>query len=244
MLTIFGRKPVLEVLRDTTIPVHKLHLAESNQRNTAVIQDIEAAALKRNITVEYHSKQALSRISRNSKQDQGVAADLLLPHYQQFESFFENYRPQPHHRFIAVDQVTNPQNLGMIIRSIAAAGVEGLIIPNKGSAAIGPLVIKASAGTLFQCPIIRCENLSDIVSQFKSIGIHTAAMSGAGQTDLFDMNAKYPDSAILYIMGNESEGVSAEISQVVDSQVTIPMANGVESLNVAVAAALVAFSRG
>ena len=223
MLTIFGRKPVLEALRDSSVPVHKLHLADSNQRGSSIIGEIESLAQQRDITINYLSKRELSRISRNSKQDQGVAADLLLTQYQQFNSFITEYTPRAKQCFIALDRVTNPQNLGMIIRSAAAAGVDGLLIPNKGCAAINALVIKASAGAVFHCPIIRCDQLNTAIDALRQSGVITTGLMADGEMNLGELQQRYAAHSILYVLGNETEGVSNNVRACLDHEVNIPM---------------------
>ncbi len=253
MLTIYGRKPVLEALEDSSIPIYAIHLADSNKR-APVLEQIEQLAQQRSIEIQYTDKRSLSRISRNSKQDQGVAADLALAGYQQLSSFLDTYEAQTNDRFLAVDNVSNPQNLGMIIRSAAAAGIRGLVIPNQGSAAIGPLVIKASAGAIFKCPVIRCEQLADAISELKKRGVAIASLSmehsyqkdnyqknNQQSLSLFDLVKQAPQPT-LFVLGNESEGVSDKTQAQADFNVFIPMSNQVESLNVAVTAALIAFA--
>ena len=245
MLTIYGRKPVLEALQDTSIPIYRVHLANSNKKAPILVK-IEALATEREITTEHIDKLALSRISRSSKQDQGVAADLALPGYQQLKSFLKDYQVSNHDRFLAVDNVSNPQNLGMIIRSAAASGIRGLIIPKQGSAALGPLVIKASAGAIFKCPIIRCEKLSDAISQLQERGVKVATLcidneSARNNISLQALTQQAP-AATVFVLGNESEGVSSQTQSQADYSVFIPMHNEVESLNVAITAALIAFA--
>lgn len=244
MLTIYGRKPVLEALEDSAIPIYRIHLADSN-KSAAILSRIEQLAGGRNIEIQYTDKRSLSRISRNSKQDQGVAADLALPGYQQLSTFLSGYHAQSHDRFLAVDNVSNPQNLGMIIRSAAAAGIRGLIIPSQGSAAIGPLVIKASAGAIFKCPILRCEKLVDAIGALKSAAVTVASLSAdtasKNSISLFELMRTEP-RATLFVLGNETDGVSGQTAALADLSVFIPMNNSVESLNVAVTAALIAFA--
>ncbi|MDX1736139.1 MAG: RNA methyltransferase substrate-binding domain-containing protein, partial [Halioglobus sp.] len=145
LLTVYGRKPVQEALDDPSLQCHTLHLAESN-RDSGVIAAIRAAAERRAVPVKLHSRQALSRISKNGKQDQGVALDVLCPAFDSLERYLESNAGEPRRRLLALDGITNPQNLGMIIRSAAAGEVHGIILPARGCAAPGPLVIKASAG--------------------------------------------------------------------------------------------------
>jgi len=236
LLTVYGRKPVLEVLEDSDIPVFRLHLADSNHSG-GTLKEIEKLAAKRGIDVRHHSRDALSRISKNRSQDQGVAIDLQCPGYQHYRQFIAE-QPAPHYRLIALDNITNPQNLGMIIRSVSASPLDGLILPAKGCASLSPLVIKASAGTLFKCRILRCERLSDALRDFAGQGADICVLSGAAPTAIADYK---PASGAVYVLGNETEGVSTEISEFASQRLRIPMSNGVESLNVAVTAALIAF---
>nr|WP_246386535.1 RNA methyltransferase [Litorivivens lipolytica] len=235
MLTVYGRKPVLEALQDENLPAYRLHLADSNRKD-GIIRDIQALADKRNIETQFHSREALARISRNGKQDQGVALDLQLPGYRDIKTLSE---PLPGDcRLLALDRITNPQNLGMIVRSIAASGITGLLLPKTGCASLGPLVIKASAGTLFKAPIYHCQELPDTLSTLKARGCRVATLSSHASHSLLEWQ---PEGPTVYVLGNETEGVSRKVSQLSDVSLAIPMHNGVESLNVAVTAALIAF---
>ena len=135
--------------------------------------------------------------------------------------------------FIALDGVTNPQNLGMIIRSVTASPCHGLLLPTKGVADISPLVIKASAGTLFKGTILRCESLVLALQNLKKQGFALCMLSSHDATPLSDLDIK---QSVVFVLGNESDGVSDNIASLCDYRVGIPMNNGVESLNVAVTA--------
>ncbi len=236
LLTIYGRKPILEALQDNSINIYKLHLADSN-KSGGIIQQITTLAEQRNIELQWHSRQSLSRISRNSKQDQGVAADIQLDQHQSVEEFIQ--RQTQTYRLLALDSITNPQNVGMIIRSASAGFIDGIIIPRKGCAALSPLVIKASVGTVFKAPLIHCDTLKKALDQFKQHNATICTLSSHAKDSLFDYQ---PQQSVIYVLGNETDGVSKEVSQLSDKQLAIPMNNGVESLNVAVTAALIAFA--
>lgn len=237
LLTIYGRKPVLEALEDRAIPVYRLHLATSNSEG-GVVRDIERLAAERGIEIIRHSRESLSRISKNRNQDQGVAADLECPRYRHYRDFLAERDPAQPFELIALDRITNPQNLGMIIRSVAASPIAGILLPTKGCAPLSPLVIKASAGTLFRCPILRCENLDAALADFRGAGGAVCVLSGGAHQDLGEFQ---PTGSVVYVLGNETDGVSERVMALADTRVRIPMANGVESLNVAVTAALLAF---
>ena len=231
IITLYGRNVVVEMLQDNSIEIHKLHMANSNKPDGA-IKKILRLAKERNIQITHHDKNALSRISKNAKQDQGVAIDIISKSYlnaaklKELDSF----------RLIALDGIHNPQNLGMIIRSCAAGSVDGIILPKKNSAKISPLVVKASAGTLFKLPIYFCDKLEDVLAQMQKTDIY--ALSLDATESIYDV--KEGEKSI-YVLGNESEGVSAEVAAHCNKKLIIPMQRDVESLNVAVTAALIAF---
>ena len=233
IITLYGRNVVVEVLEDESVEIHKIHMADSNKTD-GIINSILSLAKKRNIEVYYHNKSALSRISKNAKQDQGVAIDIIAQSYlnaneiKNLNSF----------RLIALDGVQNPQNLGMIIRSCAAGNVDGIILPKKSSAKISPLVIKASAGTLFKLPIYYCDSLEEIFPTLKETKIY--ALSSHAKKSMYDMDKT---SKSIFVLGNESDGVSDEVEKLCNDSISIPMNRGVESLNVAVTASLIAFMR-
>lgn len=237
VLTIYGRKPVLEALDNPDLIFHRLHLAESN-RQADILQTILELAEARCIEILYHDKRALSRISKNGKQDQGIALDIQMPGFQDYHSWLKTHT-LTNQSFIALDGVTNPQNLGMIIRTVCASPITALILPRKGCARLDSLVIKASAGTLFRSAILWCDDLAECLATFQNQGAQVICLDARSPEQLFD----YRTSASgVFVLGNESRGPRPAIQTLSNCKLSIPMQNHVESLNVAVAAGLVAFS--
>lgn len=232
LITLYGRNVAVEVLRDESVQIHRLHLSKSN-RTDETIEEILALAEARNVEIKYHTKEALSRISKNSAQDQGVAIDVVTQNYRS-ASKIETDLPASF-RLLALDGINNPQNLGMIVRSAAASKIDGIILPKKNSTRLSPLVMKASAGTLFKIPIYYCEELSEILG-LKDTAVIT--LSSHAKDDIHSL--KIPNRAI-FVLGNESEGVSETVMRASTHSVSIPMHRGVESLNVAVTAGIVSF---
>jgi 23S rRNA (guanosine2251-2'-O)-methyltransferase len=236
LFTIYGRQAVLEALQDSSISPYKLHLAESNQQGGTLANILELAE-SREIPMAMHTRMALSRISRNGKQDQGVALDIRMPNLQKTDALLA-LAGQRHLKLLALDQITNPQNVGMILRSAAAGGIDGVLIPKRGCARLDSLVIKASAGTFFRTTIFTCEQLSETLEKFLKHQIDICLMDANASETLF---SHQPSRSVIYVLGNETDGVSGNIRKLPHTALSIPMAKGVESLNVAMTATLIAY---
>lgn len=234
MLTIYGRNSVVEALLDDTLQIYKLHLSTSNKK-APVIDQIISLANKRDIEIVYHDKQTLSHISKNAKQDQGVALDIIAKEMLDAKTFLSNHST---FRVLALDGITNPQNIGMIIRSAAAGDIDAIIIQDKKSSLINPLVIKASVGTLFRMPIIKTKSLYKTLQDFKDNNTTIYTLSSHAKNNYKD--EIYPNKTV-FVLGNETTGVSKEIENLSNKSIFIHMNRGVESLNVAVTASLLAF---
>ncbi len=232
MLTIYGRNPVLEALTNPDIKSYKLHLASSNKQSDFINQCLSLAEEKV-IDVAYHDRKSLSHISKNAKQDQGIALDIMLENSINLEQVQQHSLKH----LLLLDNVTNPQNVGMIIRNVAAGFLDAVLIPEKGCAELGPLVIKASAGTLFKAPIVRVSNTDTAMEALSKTHTITGLALGSSST-LYNIDMTKPR---LFIVGNESKGLSHNTLRQCHECVHIPMNNDVESLNVAVTAALLAF---
>ena len=235
LLTIFGRKPVLEALETKEAQVERLHLSSRNKKAPILDQIIHLANLQ-NVEIIEHSPQKLSRISKNAKQDQGIAADIVCPNFMNLEQLLTLEKPVQ--RIIALDKITNPQNLGMIIRSVTASTFDALVIPEKGCAALSPLVIKASAGTLLKAPIVQVNSLAKALKALKEVGHELYSLRLDAEQSLYTQT---PKNKQIYVLGNETDGVSKEIDTLCNSGIKIPMERNVESLNVAVTASLICF---
>lgn len=237
MLTIYGRNPVKEALLHPDTQAHRLHLAKNN-KTTAIIGEILELARKQKAEICYHTREALARISKNGSQDQGVAVDLICKGFNDYSTFES---PGKNFELIAVDKITNASNLGMIIRSVCASPLQGLVLPRKGCAKLDAMVVKASAGNIFKCRILVCDELEQCLNHFKeTLNCQVIGLSSRADLSIADIVSAEEGSKI-FVLGNESEGISDPIADICDRFVRIPMGNQVESLNVAVAAGLIAF---
>lgn len=231
-MTVFGRKPVLEALADRRLDVDKVILAD-NARGAAAKEIIDAAGA-RSVRIERASPHRVKVLAGNGKQDQGVLADVVAPRMRRLADGLAA-RPAT---VLVLDGITTPANVGMILRTATAAGIEGIVVPRRGVASIDPLVVKASAGVAFHAPVLRCYTAAEACAALRAAGYPLYALDGAARQSLYD--ATLPKRAA-YVLGGETAGVSPEVRAHVTGLVSIPMAGGVESLNVASAAAVLCF---
>lgn len=233
-VTVYGRKPVLEVLADRDLTVDKVILAESARGPVA--GDILRAARQRGVEVRRATAQRVKVLAGNGKQDQGVLADVLAPRMGPLSAALAAARPP--RSVLVLDGITTPANVGMILRTATAAGVEGIVVPRRGVAGIDPLVVKASAGVAFRAPVLRCATAEEAAGLLTGAGYSVYGLAGTARTTLFE--ADLPRRAA-FVLGGETAGIGAGVRRHVRHWLAIPMSGGVESLNVASAAAVLCF---
>ena len=137
-----------------------------------------------------------------------------------------------------LDGLQNPANLGLVLRSLCAAGVAGIILPKRGCAPLNPLAIKASAGVAFKAPIWICDSAEEAAELLIKAGFDLLGLRGRGEESLYESTWV---GKTVWVLGNESEGISPEVIPYIKRWVYLPMTSGVESLNAAVAGSIVAF---
>lgn len=139
---------------------------------------------------------------------------------------------------IALETLQDPGNMGTIIRTAVAADVDGIWLSHNSVEPDHPKVLRASAGEWFRIEIATGQDLAEVVKQHQKYGIQVIATSSYGSKNYWDLDLSRPS---LILMGNEGAGLSAELLDLADERVKIPTSNGVESLNVAIATALLVY---
>jgi 23S rRNA (guanosine2251-2'-O)-methyltransferase len=235
-ITVYGRKPVLEALTDPALTVDKVVVAE--QAHGASLQEILDAAAGRDIPVQRVSAHRVKVLAGNGRHDQGVLADVVAPRMRPLDEALPRLRGPA--AVIVLDAITNPANVGMILRTATAAGIDGVVLPRRGVPGIDPLVIKSSAGVAFHAPVLRAATAEQACRALRGAGFAVLGLSGSapGAASLFDDTAP---RRVAYVLGNETSGICTAVAGELTGWVSIPMAGGVESLNVASAAAVVCF---
>lgn len=235
-ITVYGRMPVLEVLMDSSLDVDKLVIADSAHGDS--LNEILKLAQRRGVPVREASAQRVKLLAGNGKQDQGIIADVIAPRLATLAEFADWAGETADCRCLVLDGVNNPANVGMIIRTATAAGIDAIVLPRFGSPGINPLVIKASAGVAYRAAIVRAGTGAEAVAQLREAGCRVYGLSADARAGLYQ--AKIARKAV-FVLGNETEGMSRQTEDLIDSWLSIPMAGGVESLNVASAAAVLCF---
>jgi len=203
----------------------------------SIVDQIRRAAAARGVEIDKRSAEQVSRISRRPKQDQGVAADVEAPAMGPVDAWVEEHPTGPA-VLLALDHVTTPANVGMILRTATVLGLAGVVLARRGSPEIGPYVIKASAGVAFRAQVLRCATIEEGLASLTAAGFHVYGLSDRGDAVLGQV--AFDERSVL-VLGNESEGVGAA-SPYVRTWVQIPTAGAGDSLNVASAAAIAAWA--
>jgi 23S rRNA (guanosine2251-2'-O)-methyltransferase len=222
---VYGRRPVREALRG------KREVLElwATERALAAEEWLREAPLKVQVKLERDLTDAVG-----TRDHQGVIAWAEPYRYADAWELARQERPL----LACLDQVTDPRNLGAVIRTAEGAGATGVIVPAHGSAAVTPTVGKASAGAIEHLPVAVVPNLARYLSEIKSGDLWIYAATGdAGQT-LWASDFK---GGTAFVLGAEGKGLRPLVRRTCDAEVSIPLAGNVESLNVSVAAALLLY---
>jgi len=232
-VTVYGRKPVLEALEDPALSVDKVVLADTARGPAA--REILDAARSRGVEVRRATAQRVKVLAGNGKQDQGVLADVVAPRMKPLALALEEGTMRS---VLVLDGITTPANVGMILRTATAAGIDGIVVPRRGVASIDPLVVKASAGVAFRAPVLRCGTAAEASALLRASGYPLYALDSHASDTIY--SASFAERSA-FVLGSETTGITDDVRPHITSWLSIPMAAGVESLNVASAAAVLCF---
>ncbi|MBN9105640.1 MAG: 23S rRNA (guanosine(2251)-2'-O)-methyltransferase RlmB [Propionibacteriaceae bacterium] len=230
---VIGRNPVLEALQ-AGLPIRRAYVADGVERDDR-LRDILKYAADNGIPLLQATRTELDRLTGGGVH-QGVALQLPAYEYADIEDVLADALDAPAGLVVALDSVTDPRNLGAIIRSAAAFGAHGVVIPERRSAQLTAAAWKTSAGAAARVPVARVTNLNRTLKQFADAGFTVAGLAGGADADV----AGFPgiDGPVLLVVGSEGEGLSRLVRENCDVLVNIPISSEVESLNASVAAAI------
>jgi 23S rRNA (guanosine2251-2'-O)-methyltransferase len=191
------------------------------------------------VVIHREPMESLDRRSQGQRH-QGVLGEGGPFAYTEFEVLLANLKERGDAALVlALDGITDPHNLGAILRSAAAAAVDGVVLPERRSAAVNDTVIRASAGTAGRVPVCRVVNLGRALEELKEAGAWTYGLA-AGEGSHSYLDEPF-DRATVLVLGAEGEGLHQKIRERCDGLLSIPMPGGIESLNVSAAAAVTLF---
>ena len=232
---VTGRNSVLEALR-AKIPASAMYIATRIEMDDRV-KEMLAIATQRGIPIMEVMKPELDRMGGYDSVHQGVAIKVPPYNYAHpndlLEAAFEaNKTPL----FVALDGITDPRNLGAIIRSTAAFGGNGIILPQRRSVGVTAAAWKTSAGAAARLPVSMASNLTATIKSFKDQGVFVIGLDGGGDTMLPGL--ELADRPLLIVVGNEGKGLSKLVTDNCDAIVSIPISSSTESLNAGIAASV------
>ena len=232
---VCGINAVAELIQRQPERIQQLYLVENSARR---LNELSERALKAKISVKKVPATALDRLT-DGVRHQGVAAQVTPFVFTPLNELFENaFKESATPVLVALDGVTDPRNLGAIIRTAAAAGVSGLLLPERRSAAVTATVAKTAAGALESLPISRIVNLADTLRRCQERGFWIYGAAAAGGENLYQV--EWP-AAVVLVLGSEDKGLRPLVAKHCDHLITIPLASTSESLNVGIAAAVTLF---
>jgi 23S rRNA (guanosine2251-2'-O)-methyltransferase len=229
---VAGRNSVVESLR-AGIPAMALYIAGRAHEDERVAESLQLAA-DAGIAVLESGLPELDRLTGGAIH-QGVALRVRPYEYSHPEDFTERRGPALP-LIVALDGVTDPRNLGAVIRSAAAFGATGVVVPTRRSAGVTAGAWKASAGALARLPVAQAVNLTRAIEGYKKAGFFVAGLDAAGKTSVRDMSIA--DGPMVLVVGSEGRGLSRVVAGACDMLVSIPMVSGNESLNAGIAASI------
>ncbi len=232
---IEGRNAVIEALRSGE-NIDKIYLAKGETDKT--LGHIASRAREKGIVVVEADRRKLDSMSRTHAH-QGVIALAAMREYVTVQSLLDTAEEKGEAPLLVVcDEISDPHNLGAILRTAECAGAHGVIIPKRRSAGLTAIVGKTSAGAVSYMPVARVSNLPATLEELKKKGIWVYGTAAEGSTSLYEADLKGPAAIVI---GSEGSGMGRLVREKCDFLVSIPMKGHISSLNASAAAAILLY---
>lgn len=232
---IEGRNAVIEALR-AGVSIDKIFIAKGE--TDSALGHIASAAREKGIVVVDADRRKLDGMSRTHSH-QGVIAQAAVRAYASVDDILSAARDKGEQPLIVVcDELSDPHNLGAVIRTADAAGAHGVIIPKRRSAGLTAIVGKTSAGAVAHVPVARVPNLPALLKELKEEGVWVFGAAMGGATPLYQADLKGPAAIVI---GSEGSGLGRLVEENCDFTVSIPMFGKINSLNASAAAAVLLY---
>ena len=230
-LFCFGVNPVAEKLRSAPSEIFEIIMAKKGQLRAA-LRAIEEQARRHGLPLRYVDAEILDRLAQNGKH-QGVAARVLSYPYRSLSNLEQEAGAEPGaDSILCLDGITDPRNLGALLRSAEGAGIRRVVVPKDRSVGVTPTVVSASAGAVHYLTIYRVANLRGALLALKKKGYWVVGLDSGARETLY--NRDYPERLVA-VLGGEGSGIRPLIKSECDFLVSIPMRGKIASLNVSVA---------
>ena len=231
---VIGRNPVAEAIKSGR-EIDKIMVKKGEIEGS--LRPIIKKARDMGIPVIEADKNKLSELAEGGNH-QGVIAIVAAHDYASVDDIFKKAEEKGEPPFIVIlDKITDPHNLGSIIRTANCAGVHGIIIPKRGSVGLSEVVAKTSAGAIEYVPVAKVTNIAQTIDALKEKGVWVAGAEAGGDT----MYKTDLSGSMALVIGSEGEGISRLVKEKCDFLVEIPMFGDVNSLNASVAAAVLMY---
>ena len=232
---IEGRNAVIEALRAGTA-IDKIYLAKGD--TDSALGHIANTARANGVVVVNADRRKLDEMSRTHAH-QGVIAVAAVREYASIEDIFQRAEEQGEAPLIVLcDELSDPHNLGAVIRTAECAGAHGVVIPKRRSAGLTAIVAKTSAGAVSHIPVARVPNLTALMKELHKRGVWIFGAEMNGTTSLYEADLKGPAAIVI---GSEGSGMSRLVAETCDFTVSIPMKGKINSLNASAAAAILLY---
>jgi 23S rRNA (guanosine2251-2'-O)-methyltransferase len=235
---VAGRNSVVEALR-AHMPVIGVYVAEGAERDGRLREAFRVAA-ERGISILEVPRNELDRLTQGAVH-QGLAAKVPAYEYAHPDELLDRAaeaKEQP--LIVALDSVTDPRNLGAVVRSAAGFGAHGVLIPERRAAGMTAAAWKTSAGAAARVPVAQAVNLTRQLKAYQEEGCMVIGLAADGDVALPDL--ALADGPLVVVVGSEGKGLSRLVAETCDQLVSIPMVNAVESLNAGVAASVTLYA--
>ncbi|MGK5692525.1 23S rRNA (guanosine(2251)-2'-O)-methyltransferase RlmB [Streptomyces sp. URMC 128] len=235
---VVGRNPVFEALRDG-VPASTLYVQQFIDNDERVREALQLAAERGGINLMEAPRPELDRMT-NGLNHQGLVLQVPPYEYAHPQDLADAALDDGEDPLIvALDGVTDPRNLGAVVRSVSAFRGHGVVVPERRAAGMTAGAWKTSAGAAARTPVARATNLTRALEAYKKAGIVVVGLAADGEVELGDLEAL--GGPVVIVVGSEGKGLSRLVGETCDVRVRIPMPGGAESLNAGVAAGIVLY---
>ena len=231
--TVVGRNPVVEALR-AKVPATALYVVIGVDADERVTEAVALAGKARLALMEI-SRAEMDRMTGKALH-QGLALQVPPYTYLHPDDLLQRALATGSPLLVALDGVTDPRNLGAVVRSAAAFGAQGVLVPERRSAGMTAAAWRTSAGAAARMPVARCTNLARTLKDYREAGMFAVGLAADGDVSLDDL--ELATEPLILVVGSEGDGLGRLVAQSCDLTLSIPMADGNESLNAGIAAAV------